>query len=67
MCLTLKNGCETSRYLIGDSWSNDGSDSVIVGIVDVVSLVIDDYVVQNDAITHDQIMSVLIVRSVRDG
>jgi hypothetical protein len=31
MRFPLKNGCETSWCLIVDSWSNDGSDSVIVG------------------------------------
>jgi hypothetical protein len=45
MRIPLKNGCETSRCLIGDRWSNDGSDSVIVVIVVIVSLVIDDHVV----------------------
>jgi hypothetical protein len=67
MCLPLKNGCETSRCLIGDRWSNDGSDSVIVAIVAAVSLVVDDYVVQDDAITQDQIENVLRVRPARDG
>jgi hypothetical protein len=41
----LKNGCETSRCLIGDRWSNDESDSVIVVIVTVVSLIVDDHIV----------------------
>jgi hypothetical protein len=45
MCLPLKNDCETSRYLIGDRWSNDGSDNVIVVIVNVVSLIVDDHIV----------------------
>jgi hypothetical protein len=36
MCLTFKNGCETSWCLVGDRWSNDESDSVIVLIVDAV-------------------------------
>jgi hypothetical protein len=42
MRLPLKNGCETSRCLVGDRWSNDGSDSVIVLIVVIIPLVIDD-------------------------
>jgi hypothetical protein len=67
MHLPLKNGCETSRCLVGDRWSNDGSDSVIVVIVAAVSLVVDDYVVQDDAITQDQIENVLRVRPARDG
>jgi hypothetical protein len=67
MRLPLKNGCETSRYLVGDRWSNDGSDSVIVVIIAVVSLVVDDYVMQDDASTHDQIVSALRVRPTRDG
>jgi hypothetical protein len=41
MCLSLKNGCETNRCLVGDRWSNDGSDSVIVIILVAVSLVVD--------------------------
>jgi hypothetical protein len=49
MRIPLKNGCETNRYLVGDRWSNDGNDSVIVVIVAVVSLIIDDHVVQDDA------------------
>jgi hypothetical protein len=49
MCLPLKNICETNRCLIGDMWSNDKSDGVIVIIVVAVSLVIDDHVVQNNA------------------
>jgi hypothetical protein len=44
MRLHLKNACETNRCLIVDSWSNDGSGSVIVIIVVIVSLVIDDHV-----------------------
>jgi hypothetical protein len=67
MRLPLKNGCETSRCLVGDRWSNDGSDNVIVVIVAAVSLVVDDYVVQDDAITQDQIENVLRVRPARDG
>jgi hypothetical protein len=67
MRLPLKNGCETSRCLIGDRWSNDRSDSVIVFIVAVISLVVDDHVVQDDASTHDQIESALRVRPTMDG
>jgi hypothetical protein len=67
MRLPLKNGCETSQCLIGDRWSNDGSDSVIVLIVVTISLVVDDHVVQDNASTHDQPESALRIRSVRDG
>jgi hypothetical protein len=67
MCLLLKNGCETTQCLVGDRWSNDKSDSVIVIIVTVVSLIIDDHVVQDDAIMHDQIESALRVRLDRHG
>jgi hypothetical protein len=67
MHLPLKNGCETSRCLVGDRWSNDLSDSVIVVIVAVVSLIVDDHVVQDDASTHDQIKNALRVRPARDG
>jgi hypothetical protein len=67
MCLPLKNVCETSWCLIVDMWSNDKSDGVIVIIVAVVSLVIDDHVVQNDASTHDPPESALRVRPVRNG
>jgi hypothetical protein len=66
MCLPLKNGCETSRCLIGDRWSNDGSDSVIVVIVVIVSLIVDGHVVQDDVSTYDQIQSALRVRSDMD-
>jgi hypothetical protein len=45
MRIPLKNGCETSRCLVYDMWSNDGSDSVIVVIVIAVSLIVDDHVV----------------------
>jgi hypothetical protein len=55
MCLPLKNGCETSRCLISDRWSNDESDSVVVVIVTDVSLIIDDNAVQDNATMHDQI------------
>jgi hypothetical protein len=41
----LKDASEASRCLVVDRWSNDGSDSVIVLIVVVVSLIIDDHVV----------------------
>jgi hypothetical protein len=67
MHLHLKNGCETSRCLVGDKWNNDGSDSMIVVIVVVVSLVVDDHIVQDDASTHDQIENALRVRPARDG
>jgi hypothetical protein len=67
MRLPLKNGCETSQCLIGDRWSNDGSDSVIVLIVVIISLVVDDHVVQDNASTHDQPESALRIRSARDG
>jgi hypothetical protein len=67
MRLPLKNGCETSRCLIGDRWSNDESDSVIVVIVVIVSLIVDGHVVQDDVSTYDQIQSALRVRSDRDG
>jgi hypothetical protein len=63
MCLSLKNYCETNQCLVGDRWSNDKSDSVIVIIVAAVSLVIDDHVVQDDANMHDQIENALRVRS----
>jgi hypothetical protein len=53
MHLPLKNDCETSRYLVGDRWSNDRSDSVIVIIVAAVSLIINDHIVQDDGSTHD--------------
>jgi hypothetical protein len=65
MRLPSNNGCETSWWLIGNRWSNDGSDSVIVSIIAIVSLIVDDYVVQDDASTHDQIESVLRVRPIR--
>jgi hypothetical protein len=67
MRLPLKNSCESSRCLIDDRWSNDGSDSVIVFIVVAVSLIIDDHVVQDDASMHDQIKSALRVRLVMDN
>jgi hypothetical protein len=53
MCLHLKNGCETSWCLIGDKWSNDESNSVIVFIVAVVSLIIDYHIVYDDTNMHD--------------
>jgi hypothetical protein len=64
--LPLKNGCETSRRLVSDRWSNDGSGSVIIVIVAAVSLIVDDHVMQDDASTHNQIENALRVRSVRD-
>jgi hypothetical protein len=67
MCLPLKNGCETSRCLVGDRWSNDGSDSVIVVIVATVSLIVDDHIMQDDVSMYDQIKNALRVRPVRDG
>jgi hypothetical protein len=67
MRLPLKNGCETSRCLVGDRWSNDGSDNVIVVIVAAVFLVVDDHVVQDDASTHDQIETAPRVRPAMDG
>jgi hypothetical protein len=55
MCLTLKNGCETSRCLVVDSWNNNESDRVIVVIAVTVSLVVnDDHIVQDSVSTHDQ-------------
>jgi hypothetical protein len=66
MRLPLKNGCETSRCYVGDRWSNNGSDSVIVVIVVAVSLIVNDYVVQDDASTRDQIENALRVRPIRD-
>jgi hypothetical protein len=67
MCLPLKNGCETSRCLIGDRWNNDESDNVIVLIIAAVSLIIDDHIVQHNAGTHDQPESAHRVRLGRDG
>jgi hypothetical protein len=46
MHLPLKNAYETSWCLVVDRWSNDESDSVIVLIVAVISLIITDHVVQ---------------------
>jgi hypothetical protein len=57
MRLLLKNAYETSWYLVIDSWSNNGSDSVIVHIVVTVLLILDNYVVQDNAGTHDQLKS----------
>jgi hypothetical protein len=45
MRLPLKDAYETSWCIVVDRWSNNRSDSMIVFIVDVVSLVIDDHVV----------------------
>jgi hypothetical protein len=45
MRFPLKNGYETSWYLVGDRWSNDGSDSVIVVIIAAISFFVDDRVV----------------------
>jgi hypothetical protein len=66
MRLTLKNDCETSRCLISDSWSNDGSDTMIVVIVVIVSLIVDNHVVQDNVSMHDQIESALRVKPVRN-
>jgi hypothetical protein len=65
--LHLKNNCDTSRCLIGDRWSNDRSDSVIVVIIAVVSLIVDDHVVQYNTSMYDQIKSALRVRPIRDA
>jgi hypothetical protein len=67
ICLPLKNDCETSRCLVGDRWSNDGSDSVIVLIVAAVSFIIDDHIVEHNASTYDQPDSALRVRPARNG
>jgi hypothetical protein len=67
MCLHLKNICETDWYLVGDRWSNDRSDNMIVLIIDVVFLIVDDHVVQDNINMHDQPDSTLRVRSVSDG
>jgi hypothetical protein len=67
ICLPLKNGYETSRCLIGNRWNNDESDSVIVVIVAVVSLIDDNHVVQNDIRMYDQPKSVLRIIPTRDG
>jgi hypothetical protein len=62
----LHIGCKTSRCLIADRWSNDESDSVIIVIVAIVSLIVDDHVVQDDANTHNQIENTLGVRPTKD-
>jgi hypothetical protein len=67
MRFPLKNGCETSWCLVGDRWSNDGSDSVIVVIVAIISLIVNNHVVQDNASTHNQIKNALRVRPARDG
>jgi hypothetical protein len=67
MHLPMKNACETSRCLIVDRWSNDGSDSMIVVIVATVSQVVDDHVVQDDVSTHDQPECALRVRPARNS
>jgi hypothetical protein len=67
MHFPLKNACETSRFLIVDRWSKDESDSVIVLIVVVISLIVDDHVIQDDASMHNQAESALRVRLARDG
>jgi hypothetical protein len=63
MRLPLKNGCEISWCLVGDRWSNDRSDSVIV----IIKVVVDDHIMQDDVSTHDQIENALRVRLTRDG
>jgi hypothetical protein len=63
----MKDACETSRCLIVDRWSNDGSDSVIVLIEGAISLIVDDHVVQDNASTHDQSKSSLRIRLAGDG
>jgi hypothetical protein len=70
MRILLKNGCEISRCLVCDRWSNDESDSVIVLIViavTVVPLVVNDHIVQDNVSTHDQPKSALRIRPVRNG
>jgi hypothetical protein len=67
MRLSLKSVCETSWFLVGDKWSNVKNDSVILIIVVVVSLIVDDHVVQDNVSTYDQIENALRVRPVRDG
>jgi hypothetical protein len=54
-------------YLIVDKWRKDESGSVIVLIKRVISLIINDHVVQDNASTHDQHKSALRVRSIEDG
>jgi hypothetical protein len=61
-CLHLKDDCETSRCLIVDRWSNDGSDGVIV----LIKKVINDYVVQDNINTHNQPKSAPRVRPIDD-
>jgi hypothetical protein len=63
----MKDACETSRCLIVDRWSNDGSDSVIVLIEGAISLIVDDHVVQDNTSTHDQSKSSLRIRLAGDG
>jgi hypothetical protein len=64
--LPLKNGCEPSRCLVGDKWSNNESDSVIAIIVAAVHLIVDDHVMQDNTSTHDQPESVLRIRPARN-
>jgi hypothetical protein len=66
MRLPLKNDCEISQCLIVDRWSSAKSDSVIVLIIIVISLIVDNHVVQDTISTHNQPMSVLRVRLTRD-
>jgi hypothetical protein len=54
MRLHLKNACETRWCLIIDRGSNDESDSVLVVMIAVVSLIVDNHVMQDDTSTHHQ-------------
>jgi hypothetical protein len=67
MRFSLKNDCKISRCLVGERWSNDKSDSVIVIIVATVSLAVDEHIIQYDANMHDQIENALRVRPAMDG
>jgi hypothetical protein len=67
MHIPFKDACETSMCLIVDRWSNDRSKSVIVLIVVVVSLIVDDHVMQDNVSMHDQSKSALRLRLARDG
>jgi hypothetical protein len=64
---SLKDACETSRCLVVDRWSNDESDNVIVLIIAVVSLIVNDHVLQDNTSKHDQSKNVLRVRPAGDG
>jgi hypothetical protein len=54
--------CKTSWCLVVNKWNNDGSCSVIILIEGVISLVVDNHVVQDNASMHDQSKSVPRVR-----